>query len=480
MEPTSTITAGLSLFSSSEICVVRGGARRTRQVDAAAACARCTRPMPAAGGRAGRRGAGGGAAAVPQPHSAAPAGGAAAGALVLQGAAEEPLQVPAVEERRAAFPLRAGAPLASRACCPARRRAEQRDAARLRQAEAVQQASVLAQLHKHRNVLGVIGVCHCPSITSIGAAYEEFERLCRCAAAVPVQLAAPSAGARRAASGARAAAGRTPRPSRCAASRSSPATRRWRRTRRTRSTCSCSRPRRTARRPRPAPPASRSGLVRAPPARRLQPGRLRRRPAEPGEPRGGGHAGLCGQPAGGAGALDADRQPRDGGPQHLLRHLRQARGARVGGGGGAAPPAHRRGAPLGRRPPRRPARRALQSRLLAVAARARGNARGLRRSAGARAQEVSRKRRYGRLQKAMGDVSLLAGSPSDAADHYATALELARVSGDAVWAGASLEGVACAKARGRRARARPAPAAPLARTARPTRAAARRRCWTPA
>jgi len=118
--------------------------------------------------------------------------------------------------------------------------------------------------------------------------------------------------------------------------------------------------------------------------------------------------------------------------------------------------------------------------LLAVAARARGNTRGPRRSAGARAQEVSRKRRYGRLQKAMGDVSLLAGSPSDAADHYATALELARVSGDAVWAGASLEGVACAKARGRRARARPAPAAPLARTARPMRAAARRRCWTPA
>jgi len=86
--------------------------------------------------------------------------------------------------------------------------------------------------------------------------------------------------------------------------------------------------------------------------------------------------------------------------------------------------------------------------------------------AGASAQEVSRKRRYGRLQKAMGDVSLLAGSPSDAADHYATALELARVSGDAIWAGASLEGVACAKARGRRARARPAPAAPLARAGR--------------
>ena len=59
---------------------------------------------------------------------------------------------------------------------------------------------------------------------------------------------------------------------------------------------------------------------------------------------------------------------------------------------------------------------------------------------------MSRKRRYGRLQKAMGDVSLLAGSPSDAADHYATALELARISSDGIWAGAALEGIASAKA----------------------------------
>ena len=66
----------------------------------------------------------------------------------------------------------------------------------------------------------------------------------------------------------------------------------------------------------------------------------------------------------------------------------------------------------------------------------------------ASAQEVQRKRKYGRLQKAMGDISLLAGSPSDAADHYATALELARTSSDAIWAGAALEGIACAKARG--------------------------------
>ena len=49
----------------------------------------------------------------------------------------------------------------------------------LLQVEKVQHPCVLTQLHKHRNVLGVIGVCHCPSIQSIGSAYEQFEQLCR-------------------------------------------------------------------------------------------------------------------------------------------------------------------------------------------------------------------------------------------------------------------------------------------------------------
>jgi hypothetical protein len=35
-------------------------------------------------------------------------------------------------------------------------------------------------------------------------------------------------------------------------------------------------------------------------------------------------------------------------------------------------------------------------------------------------QELKTKKRYGRLQKAMGDHCLLAGSPLDAQDHYST------------------------------------------------------------
>lgn len=56
-----------------------------------------------------------------------------------------------------------------------------------------------------------------------------------------------------------------------------------------------------------------------------------------------------------------------------------------------------------------------------------------------------RKRRYGRLRKAMGDVALLAGSPADAAEHYATAVDLARPSADFVWCAAALEGRAHAQ-----------------------------------
>ena len=62
-------------------------------------------------------------------------------------------------------------------------------------------------------------------------------------------------------------------------------------------------------------------------------------------------------------------------------------------------------------------------------------------------QEIVRKRRYGRLQKAMGDFSLLAGSPADAADHYNTAAELSRICNDSVWCAAALVGMANAKVR---------------------------------
>ena len=60
---------------------------------------------------------------------------------------------------------------------------------------------------------------------------------------------------------------------------------------------------------------------------------------------------------------------------------------------------------------------------------------------------MMRKRRYGRLRKAMGDVALLAGSPADAAEHYLTAIELSRPSSDFVWCAAALEGRAHAQVR---------------------------------
>lgn len=60
-------------------------------------------------------------------------------------------------------------------------------------------------------------------------------------------------------------------------------------------------------------------------------------------------------------------------------------------------------------------------------------------------QELVRKKRYGRLQKALADISLLAGSPGDAHDHYTTAAELCRVSSDWLWTAAALQGIAHAK-----------------------------------
>lgn len=55
------------------------------------------------------------------------------------------------------------------------------------------------------------------------------------------------------------------------------------------------------------------------------------------------------------------------------------------------------------------------------------------------------KRKYARLQKSMGDYSLLAGSPLDAVDHYNTAVELGRASLDFTVAAAAMEGYAAAK-----------------------------------
>ena len=40
-------------------------------------------------------------------------------------------------------------------------------------------ASPLNCLHTHRNVLGVIGICHCPTNPDLGEAYAKFEALAR-------------------------------------------------------------------------------------------------------------------------------------------------------------------------------------------------------------------------------------------------------------------------------------------------------------
>eukprot|EP00850_Spirogloea_muscicola_P006670 SM000032S12054 [mRNA] locus=s32:184948:190760:- [translate_table: standard] len=56
----------------------------------------------------------------------------------------------------------------------------------------------------------------------------------------------------------------------------------------------------------------------------------------------------------------------------------------------------------------------------------------------------TKKKRLGRVQKAMGDFCLLAGSAQDAHLHYATAAELARLTGDLFWLAGAIEGSLCA------------------------------------
>ena len=69
---------------------------------------------------------------------------------------------------------------------------------------------------------------------------------------------------------------------------------------------------------------------------------------------------------------------------------------------------------------------------------------------GRQVQELLKKRRIGRLQKSMGDYSLLAGSAVDAADHYQTAADLARACNDFIWLGGAIEGIAHARVRSAR------------------------------
>ncbi|CAI7881237.1 unnamed protein product, partial [Closterium sp. NIES-54] len=53
-----------------------------------------------------------------------------------------------------------------------------------------------------------------------------------------------------------------------------------------------------------------------------------------------------------------------------------------------------------------------------------------------------KKKRLARIQKAIGDYCLLAGSPLDARSHYGTAIELGRLtnSTDPLWLAGALEG----------------------------------------
>ncbi len=59
-------------------------------------------------------------------------------------------------------------------------------------------------------------------------------------------------------------------------------------------------------------------------------------------------------------------------------------------------------------------------------------------------EEVNKKRKLGRVQKTIGDYCLLACSPSDANAHYATAIELARLTADLLWHAGAIEGHVCA------------------------------------
>lgn len=58
--------------------------------------------------------------------------------------------------------------------------------------------------------------------------------------------------------------------------------------------------------------------------------------------------------------------------------------------------------------------------------------------------EVTKKKKLGRVQKTIGDYCLLAGSPTDALAHYSTAMELARLTGDVLWHAGAIEGHVCA------------------------------------
>eukprot|EP00271_Cylindrocystis_brebissonii_P001330 TRINITY_DN11609_c0_g1_i1.p1 TRINITY_DN11609_c0_g1~~TRINITY_DN11609_c0_g1_i1.p1 ORF type:complete len:1279 (+),score=268.61 TRINITY_DN11609_c0_g1_i1:228-4064(+) len=60
------------------------------------------------------------------------------------------------------------------------------------------------------------------------------------------------------------------------------------------------------------------------------------------------------------------------------------------------------------------------------------------------APDEAKKRRLGRIQKAIGDYCLLAGSPRDAHEHYLSGLELAKAGNDLLWHAGAQEGITSA------------------------------------
>ncbi len=61
-------------------------------------------------------------------------------------------------------------------------------------------------------------------------------------------------------------------------------------------------------------------------------------------------------------------------------------------------------------------------------------------------EEMKSKKRFGRMQKAMGDYCLLAGSWADAGEHFTNTVHLADSISDHVWLAAAQEGLAATKA----------------------------------
>lgn len=115
----------------------------------------------------------------------APGYGPAAVAVILQGTPEKPFPLLPLEERLHPLPLCAG-PLRDifAFCCIPVLVQHLHVAIKLLlhvQVDDAAQRSPLAALHTHRKVLGIIGVCHGPSVSDFNEVFKEFEDSCRCA-----------------------------------------------------------------------------------------------------------------------------------------------------------------------------------------------------------------------------------------------------------------------------------------------------------